>query len=143
MTIESSLLDEDDINFAENYAIKADECFPRYFAGDGCAFENSYIDDFYQQFWSDIYYEWDELQYIVDDEEYYQKSDEFYEKYSDRFLNDYASTSLDEDVAESWTIFILEDKPIFDDTVAEEKIRFFYDYPELVDLRNDIRLKLE
>jgi predicted Zn-dependent protease with MMP-like domain len=143
MTIESSLLDQNDSKFAENYAIKADECFPRYFAGDGCAFENSYIDDFYKQFWSDIYYEWDDLQYIEDDTEYYQKSDEFYEKYSDRFLNDYASTSLDEDIAESWTSFVLEDKPIYENTIAQEKIRFFYDYPELVELRNDIRLSLE
>lgn len=143
MTIESDLLDPDDDNFATTFAIKSDECFPRYFPGDGCAFENSYIDDFYQQFWSDIYYEWDDLQYIEDDAEYYQKSDEFYKKYSDRFLNDYASTSLDEDIAESWTSFILEDKPVYENTMAQEKIRFFYDYPELVELRNEIKLKLE
>ncbi len=42
-----------------------------------------------------------------------------------------------EDIAESWTHFVLQPKPA-GDTVSEKKVLFFYDFPELVELREEI-----
>ncbi len=43
----------------------------------------------------------------------------------------------EEDIAEAWTMFVLNPKPA-GDSIAEEKMLFFYDYPELVKLRAEI-----
>jgi len=143
MRIEPSLIYEEDEKFMQIFVEKEKECLPNYFAGDGCSFDGSYINAFYQEFWTDIYPEWNEVQYIEDDEEYFEASDQFYEKYRDRFLTYYASASVDEDIAESWTIFVLEEKSSFQYSLAKEKMLFFYDYPELVELRKTIRENLD
>jgi hypothetical protein len=46
-------------------------------------------------------------------------------------------TNPEEDIAESWSFFILSPKPA-GNTIAEQKILFFYNYSELVQLRNEI-----
>lgn len=61
----------------------------------------------------------------------------FYKENRDKFVTEYAATNLDEDMAESFTLFILEPKPS-GVSIAEEKILFFYDFPELVELRREI-----
>ncbi len=108
-----------------------------YFPGEGCANPDSYINNFYSQFWADIYDEWNAINLEEDDDAYYEKLDAFYYKYEDRFVIDYASTKPEEDIAESWSFFVLGPKPD-SNSVAEEKILFFYDYPELVELRAQI-----
>lgn len=52
-------------------------------------------------------------------------------------MTDYAATNPGEDIAESWTAFILQPKPT-GSTIADQKTLFFYDYPELVRLRGQI-----
>ena len=52
-------------------------------------------------------------------------------------MTDYAATNPGEDIAESFTSFVMEPKPD-GDTIAEEKVLFFYEYPELVQLRAEI-----
>jgi hypothetical protein len=63
--------------------------------------------------------------------------DDFYDTYQDQFLTDYAPTGPAEDIAESWSFFILSPKPELT-SIASEKILFFYEYPELVQLRMEI-----
>ena len=92
---------------------------------------DSYLNLFYQQFWADIYSEW-ELAY---DEDYL---DEFYEEHTDEFLTDYAATEPEEDIAESWLYFVISERPE-EGSIAQQKIDFFYDFPELVSLREQIR----
>jgi hypothetical protein len=108
-----------------------------YFPGEGCANSDSYINAFEEQFWADIYDEWNEVNLEEDSNVYYEKLDEFYAKYEDRFVNDYAATNPEEDIAESWATFVLGPKPE-GDSIADEKIQFFYQYPELVQLRERI-----
>lgn len=60
----------------------------------------------------------------------------------DAFVTDYASSNIAEDMAESFTFFVLRARPD-GETVAEEKILFFYNYDELIDLRADIRGNLD
>ena len=60
-----------------------------------------------------------------------------YEKYKDQFVTDYAPTSPEEDIAESWSYFVLKPKP-GSSTIANRKVLFFYEFPELVALRQQI-----
>lgn len=130
-----------DEEFEELFQIKTELCYPRTIVADRCAKSDSYINLFYQKFWTDIISDWDEIQYIEDDDEFFEQSDLFYEKYQDRFVSVYASTNIDEDIAESWTAFVLKDKPA-GETMTEQKILFFYDFPELVDICEHIRKEL-
>lgn len=123
---------EDDDLYSE-----AEESCPTYFTGEGCAKSSSYIYKFYDEFWSGFYDEWSEINYIEDDDEYYDALDNFYYKYEDQFVTDYAATNVGEDIAESWTFFVISEKPT-GSTIAEKKILFFYQFPELVQLREQI-----
>jgi hypothetical protein len=58
-------------------------------------------------------------------------------KYGERFISDYAVTNPEEDIAETFTFFVLSPRPN-GDTIAEEKILFFYRYTELQRLRDEI-----
>lgn len=108
-----------------------------FFPGEGCSNEDSYINAFYNEFWPGIYDEWNEINLEEDEDLYYEKLDEFYYKYEDQFLTDYSVTHPAEDIAEAFGFFVFAEKPD-GDSVAEEKILFFYRYPELVQLRSDI-----
>ncbi|MFN8410880.1 MAG: hypothetical protein U0Z26_00690 [Anaerolineales bacterium] len=110
---------------------------PNYFPGEGCANSDAYINAFYDQFWTDIHDEWNEINLEEDETVYYDKLDAFYQKYQDQFVTDYAPTNPEEDIAESWAFFVLGPKPE-GNTIAEEKVLFFYQYPELVQLRAHI-----
>lgn len=121
---------------AEIYNQEAAQC-TNYFPGEGCSEDDSYINQFYQRFWMDKYAEWNQVDSINDEYLYYEKLNEFYEKYQDQFVTDYAATNPVEDIAESWSYFILTPKPQ-GTTVAEQKVLFFYEFPELVQLRQEV-----
>jgi hypothetical protein len=119
----------------------ADTC-DFYMASDGCSGEDSYVNRFYSQFWTDREDEWKELAKpdedgVVDEDGAYS----FYENHPEEFVSDYAATHPEEDIAESWTYFIYSDTPK-GDTVADQKIRFFYMFPELVAMRRNMEMGL-
>jgi len=105
-----------------------------YQTDQNCTRADSYLNLFYQQFWTEIAPEW-ETAYAGDSIE------DFYEQYSDQFVTDYAATDPDEDIAETWLYFIISPQPT-GDTIAEQKILFFYDFPEMVSLREQIHQNL-
>ena len=53
-------------------------------------------------------------------------------------MTDYAATDPSEDIAESFTYFVLWPRQ-GGGSVWEQKLDFFYGYPELVELRAGIR----
>jgi hypothetical protein len=110
---------------------------PQYFTGEGCSKPDSYINVFFQRYWTDFYAEWQKIDAIKNDNTRQNKLDDFYKTYQDQFVTDYAPTSPAEDIAESWAFFILAPKPEAT-SIANEKILFFYEYPELVALRSQI-----
>jgi hypothetical protein len=120
----------------ETYYAEAGAC-PDYFPGEGCSLPDSYLNIFFTEFWADINEEWGRMVLFEDDAAYYEALDDFYYGYRDRFLTVYAATNPEEDIAESFTIFILSPKPA-GESLAEGKILFFYRYPELVNLRKKI-----
>jgi len=119
---------------------KAAAC-PNYFPGNGCSYADSYIHVFYNRFWTDIKDEWEEvdaLQYGTDDFlPYYNALYDLYLTHQDQFVGDYSVTHPAEDIAESFTHFVFSPKPA-GNSIKEQKISFFYEYPELVQLRQDI-----
>lgn len=118
------------------YLAEVSAC-PTYFPGEGCALPDSYLYQFFVMFWEDIHGEWQDVNLIEDDEAYFDALDEFYYAHEDRFLTDYAATNPEEDIAESFSFFVLSPRPA-GDTIAEEKILYFYEFPELVHLRDEI-----
>ena len=123
--------DDDDIYYDEVNAC------PDYFPGEGCSQPGSYINAFFNEYWADIHEEWQDINFIEDDDAYYEALDDFYYTYEDRFSTDYAATNPEEDIAEAFSFFILSPPPA-GNTIAEEKILVFYDYPELVQMRDEI-----
>ncbi len=115
----------------------------------------SYVNLFFERFWTDIYLEWSDfyyeygIQYYGEDHLYeeneqtlYDYLDDFYDKYAERFVTEYAATSPVEDVAETFMLFVLEDKPT-GNKVSDTKMRFFYEFPELVEIRDHAQEYLE
>jgi hypothetical protein len=127
--------EDEDIYFQEASACNT------FFPGEGCADPDSYLYAFYQEFWTEIYDEWNEINLIEDEDEYYDALDEFYYNYEDQFLTDYSTTHPAEDIAEAFGFFVFAEMPD-GDTIAEQKILFFYQYPELVQLRSEILANL-
>ena len=115
---------------------EADAC-PQYFTGEGCSESDSYINQFFVRFWPYLYPEWEQIDLEEDKDTRDTLLEDFYTTYQDQFLTDYAATSPMEDIAESWAFFILSPKPEFS-SIANEKILFFYEYPQLVELRTQI-----
>lgn len=114
---------------------------PRYFTGEGCSNPGSYIDEFYNRFWSSSHAEAQSPIHTEGQDVQWDLMDDFYHDHADRFLTGYAATSPDEDIAESWAYFVLSPRPE-PASIASQKILFFYDYPELVALRQEILKRL-
>jgi len=105
-----------------------------------CAAPDAYINLFYQRFWQDQHE--DELYQIYyaiyhSDADYGDIGTRLYKKRPDEFLNKFAASDVPHDIAVSFEYFVLGPKPE-GRTIAEQKILFFYDFPELVQLREQI-----
>ncbi len=106
-----------------------------YMTLDGCSKKESYLNAFYDAFWTDIYEEWKSDANLSTEGEVDEEGvSNFYGKYSDQFVTDYAPTGPEEDIAESWTYFVFngQTKEV---SIANQKIQFFSKFPELVQLR--------
>ncbi len=93
----------------------------------------SYIDDFYQTYWTDY----------IDDCLACEDTYNFFLRHYDDFVTAYASTDPSEDICESFTYFVLRPRdPLADQAVWSRKLDFFYAYPELVEFRAQVRAGL-
>ncbi|SHG61730.1 hypothetical protein [Ornithinibacillus halophilus] len=112
-------------------------CDVPYVYGWGCVEESSYIYSYYQEFWEDIDKEFRQINWETEDD--YK---EFFLKYEDRFFNSYQGTYPEEDLAESFTFFVMmNSSEIHSEENSEmkyDKVDFFYQYDELVELRTMI-----
>jgi cysteine-rich repeat protein len=77
------------------------------------------------------------------DSYYYAFEDEFWSGGGgggrDDFVTNYASSDEAEDMAETFAAFVLWEKPGTPQNGADKKVLFFYRFPELVELRDQIR----
>ena len=113
----------------------------QYAVDGGCSLPNSYINLFYRRFWKENYAAWwkmeQEAQNASSYDEYLERMEQFYDRHSDWFLNSYAATNVEEDMAESFAFFALNARPS-GDAIYEQKIAFYYEFPELVEYRQQI-----
>jgi hypothetical protein len=108
---------------------------PTFAHPEGCSTPDSYINLFYQRFWTKIYKEWfDNVDQASNGELNWDLVSAFYRRYPDQFVSEYAASQPSEDIAESFAYFILHPKPS-GKTIADQKVKFFYEFPELVALR--------
>lgn len=114
-----------------------------YLTAEGYATKNSYLGKFVTKFWPyKMLKKWDKIDMIEEEEKKEKALLKFHKKYKNKFVTDYASESPEEDIAESWTFFVLCNKPKLN-FIKHQKIVFFYQFPELVKNRNHIRSKLK
>ncbi|MFV0321374.1 MAG: hypothetical protein ACK5LE_03215 [Alphaproteobacteria bacterium] len=106
---------------------------------EGFARKNSYIDLFFMGFWQGkIWQDWDTAYNYASEEERSLAIEELYHNNINNFVTGYAAENPEEDFAETFMFFILKDKPLGYVT-KEQKILFFYQFPEFVRYRNHIR----
>ena len=97
-----------------DYYSDSDSCDGVYF-DDVCVIKGSYLYDFYESF------------YLNDP---YPNNDLF-------FVSSYASNNTLEDFSESFMHFVFEPTPD-SDSIRDDKVLFFYNYPEFIEMRNEI-----
>lgn len=113
--------------------------FGNYETYEGYSLKKSYLNRFVNSFWNEgMLDEWYKIDNIESEEDRQEMLYEFYLDHQDEFVTDYAAENPEEDIAESWTFFILSDKPL-GNSIKEEKILFFYQFPELIKYRESIR----
>ena len=114
-----------------------------YLTGEGYALKNSYLGMFVAQFWNEaLLTKWDDIDAIRNEKKRVDLLYEFYLSHPTQFITDYAAESPEEDIAESWTFFVIADKPNLKNYLSK-KVLFFYQFPELVSLRTEIRSNLK
>ena len=64
-----------------------------------------------------------------------------YEQHPDHYVSRYGANYFHEDIADTFAVFVLGAKPE-NNTVAEQKLLFFWDHAEMVTLRQEIRHNL-
>ncbi len=106
-----------------------------YFTGEGCALSGTTVDQFVAKFWPQS--QIDEVNRLQEEEDY-DGFEAFYEEHKDDFVTDYATTNPAEDLAETFTVFVLNDRPT-GDTIADQKINLLWADPDMVSLRAEIR----
>ncbi len=99
-----------------------------YHTGEGCSKENSYINRLFDLAWADI------IDNYSDGD-----SDRLYNDYPDRFVSDYAATNPGEDIAEVFSIYVIEQNVRTGSSIADQKVQLLDAYPELQTLRRQIR----
>jgi hypothetical protein len=110
----------------------------QYAGGGACSLPDSYVNLFYERFWKDSYQEWlATRQAALEAGTFDEFAAAFYDKHNDWFVTSYAATDLEEDIAESFTYFALHPKPS-GNSMYEQKVSFFYGFPELVEYRQQI-----
>lgn len=114
-----------------------------YLTKEGYATHKSYLGKFVTLFWNGkLLKKWDNIERVNSEKRKLNLLYKLYLKNKDQFLTDYAAESPEEDIAESWTFFVLSDKPVLD-KIKHKKVLFFYQFEEFVNYRQAIREQLE
>jgi hypothetical protein len=98
---------------------------------EGCPNPNAYLSGFYATFWTGIQ--------LDEDGEAVPGN---YDANPSAYVSDYAATNPVEDGAETFMTFVITSTQPTGGTVADQKILYFYGFPELLQLREALRANL-
>ncbi len=98
---------------------------------EGILKKNSYLAQFASKFWTK------DMIAIVEKQNPEDMLNLYYDNETS-FVTEYASSNFVEDFAESFAEFVLSDKKT-NNSIASQKVNFFYDIPEFVKLREHMR----
>lgn len=101
--------------------------------------KDSYLLEFYQRFYSDLLYEDALASYKSNDP---AAINAFYLRHYYEFMSPLQVYDPFIDMLKSMSYFMLEDRPA-ENTVKDQKIRFFYEFTELSDLKKRIQLNIK
>jgi hypothetical protein len=111
-------------------------CRPQYYNLQGCFTQSSYLSSFYRAFWAGATQEeYDRIQHIQDKTEFSTQIIQWGQQHKDMFVSQTAFTSAEEDLAESFSIWIKNENINTLGLVQQNKIHFFDAYPELQMIR--------
>jgi inorganic pyrophosphatase len=105
-----------------------------------CRQPSSYLCAFMERFWHERYPEWKTIMAVPDQRQRMRLWAQWYYEHRREFVSLYASFDPVEDMAESFRRFVLLPKPT-GDTLADHKVRFYYDYPEMIEVRRQIAVR--
>lgn len=111
------------------------DSFTTYKTVEGDLSVDAYLNRFVNLFWENHLKALNNIKNERDLERYYQS-------YQNEFVSRYAFTNPEEDIAESFRMFVSYEKPL-GNTLADEKIRFFYRFEEMIQIRDYIRGQLK
>ncbi len=101
-----------------------------------CANDEAYTQLFYKQFWTKEMVE-ESYTYAYDSVENRSYAS------TKNFVTPYAMNNVDEDFAESFSYFIFSKRPTDLKKIKHQKIEFFYQFEELIKLRNELLHNIE
>jgi hypothetical protein len=114
------------------------ECKSNFFNKEGCFKANSYLTIFKNKFWTnELLVEFNNLQQIENQNEYSKQLSIWGEKYKDQFVSKLAYTNIEEDISESFSLWILESKIEGINQIQKDKIQFFDKFDELKKFKNN------
>lgn len=117
-------------------------CVGQYRSVYGCPLKKSYLKAFTDRFWTKT-----EIAAYVERRSLTKgrldAMKTYYKENADSFVTLYAVKAPEEDIAESFVDFVITAKPVDTATKKSKKIAFFYEYPELVKMRTELRAKLK
>lgn len=121
--------------------VRGEEACRTYFLAEGCSHPGSYLNLFYERYWRSLFDEWQAIHQESKETKRENLLMRFYKRHDGEFVSRYAVTSPEEDIAETFLYYVLTSLPA-GDNLAEQKILFFDEFPELASLRADIRTNL-
>lgn len=96
---------------------------------------SAFLKQFYDKFWGTI------IDKYMKQREETGNEQAYYESHMSDFVSDYAAYNPEEDIAETFRVFVFTDKPN-GKSQADQKILFLYGFPEFVQLRSEFHVNL-
>jgi hypothetical protein len=137
-------LNKSQVKFSEAKNLKCTSGYTPTVTVLGCAYKASYAAGFINKFWTrEDYAHAGKVASESNGKKSQKVIDAYYKKHNQSFVTAYATTKPEEDMAETFVDFILQKKPAAALTKKDQKILYFYTFPELVTMRTKIRASIE
>jgi hypothetical protein len=127
----------------EDFQIKEKVCNPNYFSVYGCFADDSYINTFYQKYWNgELLERYNDLQNLEDTEQAIKDKSKWDDDFDSNFVSTTAKVSPEEDLAESFSLWVVGYNEKNFTPKQLEKINFFNNFQQLEDIKFNVTYEL-